>query len=64
MGTALFIIGIVISMLVFCMFVASMLWVFINSDSIVIKIIMIIIAITIPTVLIATGLKLGVEIYV
>lgn len=62
MGTALFVIGIIISMIVFCMFITSMIWIFINSVSIVIKVTMIIIAIAIPTVLIVIGLNLGVEI--
>ena len=64
MGTVLFVFGVVISMIVFCIFIAFMIWAFLNIDSIVIKVIMVIIAIAIPIVLIVAGLNLGVEISV
>ena len=64
MGTVLFVIGVVISMIVFCIFIAFMIWAFLNIDSIVIKVIMVIIAIAIPIILIVAGLNLGVEISV
>ena len=64
MGTVLFVIGVVISMIVFCIFIAFMIWAFLNIDSIVIKVIMAIIVITIPILLIIVGLNLGVEILI
>lgn len=64
MGTILFMIGVAILTAIFCIFIAFMIWAFLNIDSIVIKVIITIIVITIPIALIIIGLNLGVEIYV
>ncbi len=64
MGTILFIIGGAILIAVFCIFIAFTIWTFLNIHSIVIKVIMAIIVITIPILLIIVGLNLGVEILI